>query len=101
MPSVMQMTSGIFGFGGFENGVRGEWRRNENHRSVCAGAVHRVGDGVEHRTLEMFGATFAGGNAADNVGTVLDHLLRVKGAFAAGKTLHDEFCFFVDQNAHK
>ena len=39
MPSVMQMTSGNLGVERFENGVRGIWRRNENHRGVRAGLL--------------------------------------------------------------
>src|SRR5437016_13118443 len=49
----------------------------------------------------MLGATFAGRDAADNVGTVFDHLLRVESTFAAGETLDDEASFFVDEDAHR
>src|SRR4029077_6417494 len=42
---------GEFGLGGFENGVGGKGRRNENDGSVCAGPVHRIGNGVEYRSL--------------------------------------------------
>src|SRR5579859_3426320 len=49
----------------------------------------------------MFCSAFCGGDAADHVGAVLNHLLSVEGAFAAGEALHDDFCFFVDENAHR
>jgi len=41
----------------------------------------------EDRALEMLGAAFAGSDAADHVCAVLDHLLGVEGAFAAGEAL--------------
>ncbi len=62
--------------GGFENGVGGVRRRDKNDRGVCASGFGRVGDGVEDRALEMLGATFAGRDSDDDVGAVLDHLLR-------------------------
>src|SRR5258708_30157265 len=49
----------------------------------------------------MFGGAFTRRYAAYDVGTVLNHLLRVKCSFAAGKTLQDYFCFFVYENAHR
>ncbi len=49
----------------------------------------------------MLGAAFAWSDAADHVCAVLDHLLGVESAFAAGETLDEEASFFVDQNAHK
>ena len=52
-------------------------------------------------TLDVRGAAFAGRDAADDFGAVLDHLLRVERAFAAGQALHEELCFLVDQDAHR
>ena len=91
---------GDFGVGGFENGVSGVGRRHKNHRGICAGAFDRFSDGVEHRAFEMLGAAFAGRYAADDIGAVFDHLLGVESSFAAGEALHDQFVFFVDQDAH-
>src|ERR1700682_237999 len=48
----------------------------------------------------MFSAAFARSHAAYHVGTVLYHLLRVKCAFASGKTLHDQARLLVNKNAH-
>ncbi len=90
-----------FGVGGFENGVGGEWRRNENDGGVGAGGFYGFADGVEDGAFEMLRAAFAGRDAADDVGAVVDHLLRVESAFAAGETLDDEACFFVYENAHR
>src|ERR1700757_1989651 len=49
----------------------------------------------------MLGAAFARSYAANHVGTVFDHLLRVEGTFAAGEALYDEFGLFVDEDAHR
>src|SRR5713226_9339119 len=89
------------GISGFENGVGGKCRRHKNDRSIRGGFTHGVGKGVEHGPVEMLRAAFARGYAADYVRAVLDHLLRVKGAFAARKALHNEPRFFTHQNAHR
>src|SRR5712664_116282 len=89
------------GVGGFQNGVGGVRRGNENHRGVCAGGFRGVGDGVEDGALEMFGAAFAGCDAANHVRAVLDHLLGVEGAFAAGEALNEQASIFVYKDAHR
>src|SRR5713226_2101645 len=89
------------GISGFENSVGGKRRRHKNDTRVSASFAHGVGKGVEHGPVEMLRAAFARGYAADYVRAVLDHLLRVKGAFAARKALHNEPRFFTDQNAHR
>ena len=61
-----------FGVGGFENGVGGVRRRNENHARVGAGGFYGFADGVEDGAFEMLRAAFAGRNAADDVGAVLE-----------------------------
>src|SRR6266852_741188 len=74
--------------GGFENGVgRIRWR-NENDGSIRARSFHRFGDRVEYRALEMFASAFAGSHTANDVCSVLNHLLSVKSSFAAGKSLN-------------
>src|SRR5712691_927035 len=85
---------------GFENGVGGKRRRHKNDRSIRGGFAHRVGKGVKHGPVEMFRAALARGYAADDVRAVLDHLLRVKGAFAAREALHDQSCVLVYKHAH-
>src|SRR5271170_7528113 len=49
----------------------------------------------------MLCAAFAGSDAADYIGAVGEHLLRVKGAFASCETLHDQTRAFIDKNAHR
>ena len=44
--------------------------------------------------VEMLAAAFAGRYAADDVGAVGDHLLRVEGALVAGHALHDAPAWF-------
>src|SRR5262245_29799308 len=45
-------------------------------------------------------SAFAGRDAADHVGAVGDHLLRVKGALVASHALHEDRRGFVKQNTH-
>src|SRR5258708_409223 len=49
----------------------------------------------------MLRAAFAWRDATDDVGAVLDHLLRVESAFAAGEALDEQASFFVDQYAQR
>src|SRR5947207_15880090 len=58
------------------------------------------------RTMSMAGMpsvmqTMSGSDAADHICAVLNHLLGVEGAFAAGETLDEQASVFVDQNAHR
>src|SRR2546429_5370819 len=89
------------GVRGFEDGVGGVRRRNKNDGGVCAGSFRGVSDGVEDGAFKMFRSTFAGCDAANHVGAVFEHLLRVESAFTAGEALHDEARFFVHQDAHR
>ena len=77
----------------FENRVRRKRRRHENHRRIRARFAHRVRDRIEYRHAEMLRAALARRHAADHFGAVLDHLLRVKAAFAPGKALHERRVF--------
>src|SRR5580704_7569881 len=90
-----------FRIGGFEDGVGGVRRRHEDYRSVGARAFHGFGNGIEYGALQMLGAAFARRNSPNDVGSILNHLLRVEGAFTAGKALNDQACFFVNKNAHR
>ena len=69
--------------------------------AFARGLAHGLADGVEDRNAEMLGAALAGRHAGDNFRAVLDHLLRVEAAFAAGEALHDQASVLVDQNAHR
>ncbi len=82
MPSVMQTTRGMPGIDGFHDGVGREGRRNEDDGGVGAGLFDGFFDGVENGKVEMRGAAFPGGDAADYVGAVGDGLGGVERAFA-------------------
>src|ERR1051326_317801 len=76
-------------------------RWNKNDGCIRAGAFRRLQNRVEYRTLQVFGAAFARGNATDHIGAVLNHLLGVKSAFAARKALHNQFRFFIYEHAQE
>src|SRR5215813_5965967 len=87
--------------GCFENRVSCVWRWNENDRGICARGFCGFCNSVKYGALKMLRAAFARSDTADNVRAVFNHLLRVKRSLAAGKSLHDEARFFVDENAHR
>ena len=68
------------------HGVLGERRRHEGDRDVGAGLGHRLLDGAEHRQLACAAAArrvvpgLAGVDAADDLGTGLEHQGGVLGA---------------------
>ena len=76
-------------------------RRNEDDGRVRAGRLHGLRDGVEdgNFAFELF-ATARRRDAADDVGAVFDHLLRVERARAAGDALNEKLGFFTDEDAH-
>src|SRR5271163_4346310 len=90
-----------FSVGGFENRVGSVWRRNENYGSVGARGLYSFLNGIEHRTFQVLGPTFAWGYATNDICPVFNHLLRMKSSFASRETLHDETRFFVYQHAHR
>ena len=72
-------------------------RRHVDHAGVAPVFALRLGDGVEHRQVEMRRAAFAGRGAADHLGAVGDRLLGVERAVLAGDALADDLGVFVDQ----
>src|SRR5262249_13461825 len=88
------------GVGSFQNGIGRVGWRNEDNRSIGSGRFHGFRDGVENGALEMFAPAFSRSYATDYVGAVLNHLLRMERSFAAGKTLHEDACFLVYEDAH-
>ena len=82
--------------GGFHDGVGGECGRNVDHRGIRTGFPDRVGNRVEDRNSLVRRAAFAGRDAADDIRSILDHLLRMEGSFFAGNTLHDQPRRFIN-----
>ena len=83
------------------DGVGGKARRHIDDAGVGAGGLH----GLLHRVEDRHGAkdplaALAGGGTAYDVGAVVDHLLGVEIALAAGDALHEQPCVAVDKNAH-
>ena len=58
-----------------------------------------VSDGIEDWNVFVGRPTFSRSDPADDVRSVLNHLLCVKRAFLAGNSLHDETRTFIYQNA--
>src|SRR5690606_10610928 len=85
---------------GFEDRILAECRRHIDHGSIGAGRGNCVGNGVEHRQTEVFGAALARRYTADHFGAVCNRLLRVQGALRAGEALADYLGVLVDQYAH-
>ena len=83
------------GVGRFHDGVGGKRRRYEHDTGLGVGCAHGILDGIEYRPLEVALTTLAGGDAADDVGTVIDHFLGMEGTDAAGKALYDNAGVFV------
>ena len=76
MPSVMADDEVQPGVHAFQNGVGGEGRRDKNGGGGRAGLLHGFGDGVEDgdflaAVLEEL-AAFAGRDAGDDLGAVVD-----------------------------
>ena len=87
MPSVMQMIrrrpdSAASSTESLQNGAG--TKITEASAPVLA---HRLGDRIEDRQPQVFGAALAGGHPADQLGTVFEHLLAVRGALGTGKAL--------------
>ena len=98
IPSVMQTTTGIR-IGRFHNRVGGKGGRDIYHRSVRSRIVHRIGHSIKNGNAFVSGAALAGSYATNNIGPVLDHLLRMERAFFAGDALDDEASRFINKNA--
>ena len=76
-----------------EDRVGGERRRHVDRRRVGAGLFHRFAHGIENGKIEMRGAAFTWSDTAYDIGTVVDHLGRVKRTLTTGETLYYDFAF--------
>ena len=65
------------------------------------GLGHGIGHRVEDRNSGDALALAAGRDARDDVGSVLDHLSGVEGAFATGNALHQHPGIAIDEDAHR
>lgn len=92
------------GFDGFNHGVLGECRRNEDDGDVGAGFSDGFLDGAKDGdflvAMQDRGAGLAGVDATNNVGAGLEHQCGVLGAFAAGDALNDDLGVFVEVDRH-
>ncbi len=100
IPSVIQTTRGIPRIDGFEDRIGGEGRRHEDHRGVGAGPGHRVAHGIEDRNAFDGLPRFAGGDAGDDLGPVVDRASRVELPFVAGDSLDEEAGIVSNEDAH-
>src|SRR5262249_47333890 len=85
---------------GLQNGVATKWRRNENHRRIRLRFAHGLFDRVEHRKAVDLRSSFAGSDAADQLGAVLAALLTVKQPGLSGDALAYDARVSVDEDAH-
>ncbi len=85
-----------------EDGVLGEGGGDGDDRAVDRAAVvlDRLGDGVEDRHAVDLAALAAGGDAADDLGAVVEALAGQVDRLAAGDPLDDEGRLLVQQDAH-
>src|SRR5271169_377275 len=90
-----------FGIDRFEDRVGRKGRRHIDNAGVAPGFGARLVNRVEHRQIEMPGAAFSRGDAADHLGAVGDRLLRVKRTLRAGEALTQDLRRRIDQNRHQ
>src|SRR5574338_524466 len=89
------------GVGGFENGRGREGSGHVDDGRIGAGRLHRFGHGIEDRDLPLEClAALARRDAGDDLGAVLQHLLGVERAVAAGDALDEQPGALVDEDAH-
>src|SRR5699024_3106457 len=71
-----------------------------NHGCNGSGHIYRIIKCVEDRHAHVILTALAGRDATNHLRAVLDGLLGVKAALAAGNALTDDFGVFVNQYAH-
>ena len=92
------------GINAFKDGIGRKWRRHEYSGDRGARSRGSFGHGVEDRDLfaRVFKdlATFARGDAGDDLGAVVNGELGMSAAEGAGDALDHDFGFGRDKNAH-
>ena len=84
----------------FEDGVRCEFRRDEDDGSIRARRLHGVAHRVEDVDAARDLAGLARRDAADDFRAVINHLLRMERRGLARDALDDDFGVFIDENSH-
>ena len=87
--------------GGFHDAVGREGRGDKHKAGVSAGGGNGLLYSVKHRDAEDGFATFAGDNAADDIGAVVLHFLGVELGHTAGDALHDDTAGAIKKDAHQ
>ena len=72
-----------FGRDRLQDRIGGKGRRHIDHGCIGARAVHRIGNGIEHRQVEMRRSAFARRHAADHFRAVGDRLFGMERALRA------------------
>src|SRR5208283_1386411 len=70
------------------------------HRAVRSCLFHGLRDSIKYRDALQVLPALAGGDAADNLGSVLSHGKGMEGAVPPGDSLHDDARVLADQDAH-
>src|SRR5580700_6015621 len=88
-----------------QDAVRSRRWRNEDHRRVGSGGLHRPLDGVEDGPTLMRRSTLAGRHTTDDelvakLIRILLAALRMERAFTSGNPLHNQPRVLVYENAH-
>jgi len=89
---------GNAGIGRFENGVGRSRRRDEDHGNIGAGALDCLLDRVENRDPLDLIPTLAGGDAGNDLASVISALTGVVHSASAGDSLNDYLCVFIYQD---
>lgn len=69
---------------------------DKNNTGFRTDLIDRFFDGIEYRQSQVGLSTFSRGDAADHIGAIVNHFLRMEGANFSGKTLNNNSCIFVD-----
>ena len=85
------------GVDGFEDGIGRARRWHKDHRDIATGLSTRLRHRVEHRNFVVeFLSAFSRRHARDDISSVFHALARMKGAGAAGDSLHHEASVLID-----
>jgi len=80
----------------FHNRVSRIWGRDEDDCRIGAGGFHGAGHSVENRPVQMRRPAFARRDAAHDVCSIRDRLLRVESPFPAREALHEQARVLID-----